>query len=80
MCIRDSFSGGSLPSTPDARLVAGYVHGFQYCSSSANDPNSCDLAQVDGTLDAVRQLPEPTGIALVAVSFAALTFTRRRRA
>ena len=72
-------SDGSLPSAPDPRLVAGYVRSFQFCSSSANDPNSCDLAEVDGTLEAVRALPEPTGLALFAVSFATMVMARRRR-
>lgn len=73
------FSDGTLPSMPDPRLVSGYARTFQFCSSSANNPNSCDLAEVDGTLEAVRALPEPTGIALFAASFAALAVARRRR-
>ena len=74
------FSAGGLPIAPDPRLVAGYARSFQFCSSTANNPNSCDLAEVDGTLEAVRQLPEPAGIALFATSFAALALARRRRA
>lgn len=74
------FNSGALPTLPDPRLLAGYVHSFQFCSSSANDPNSCDLAQVDGTLEAVRLLPEPTSLALLATGFAALAASRRRRA
>lgn len=73
------FSDGSLPSMPDPRLVAGYLRVFQFCSSSARNPGSCDLAEVDGTLDAVRALPEPAGLALLAVGFGALAVARRRR-
>jgi hypothetical protein len=74
------FADGSVPTTPDPRLVTGYARSFQFCSSSANDPNSCNLAEVDGTLEAVRALPEPAGIALLAAGFAGVALTRRRKA
>jgi hypothetical protein len=73
------FSDGTLPSTPDPRLVTGYARSFQFCSSSTNNPNSCDLAEVDGTLEAVQALPEPASVALLAAGFAGVALTRRRK-
>jgi hypothetical protein len=71
-------SSGAIPVDFPAGLLTEEMHTFQACESTPNNPNSCDVFQVDVVLDSVSKVPEPATLALFGLGAAALARTRRR--
>jgi hypothetical protein len=69
-----------LPSDAPALLLSQQTRLFQLCSGIwTGGDNDCRFAYLEGTFNAVSQVPEPGTLALLGLGVAGLGATRRRK-